>query len=115
MLFEFLKLLVVSVISEAPFLSGDRSPAYLAYACSVTDSYLRRLLHRVISWVWRRPATNSLPTGAVLHFCCRKQELMLENALLRQQLIVFRRQLNRPQLTETDRALLVLLVSRLRT
>ncbi|MEO8288178.1 MAG: integrase core domain-containing protein [Chloroflexota bacterium] len=35
---------------------------------------------------------------------------MLENALLRQQVIVLRRQINRPQLTNTDRALLVLLV-----
>ncbi len=39
---------------------------------------------------------------------------MLENALLRQQLIVLRRQVKRPQLTKTDRALLVLLAGRLR-
>ncbi len=38
---------------------------------------------------------------------------MLENALLRQQVIVLRRQINRPQFTNTDRALLVLLASRL--
>ncbi len=40
---------------------------------------------------------------------------MVENALLRQQLIVLRRQVNQPQLTKADRALLVLLASRLRT
>ncbi len=38
----------------------------------------------------------------------------MENALLRQQLIVLRRQVKRPQLTPTDRALLVLLASKLR-
>jgi transposase InsO family protein len=40
---------------------------------------------------------------------------MVENALLRQQLIILRRQVSRPQLTKADRALLVLLAGRLRT
>ena len=39
---------------------------------------------------------------------------MLENALLRQQLIVLKRQVKRPALTWRDRALLVLLASKLR-
>src|SRR4051812_35130738 len=54
-------------------------------------------------------------SGAVLDVCRSKQELIVENALLRQQLIVLRRQVNRPQLSNADRALLVLLASRLRT
>ena len=44
-----------------------------------------------------------------------KSELMLENALLRQQLIVLQRQVKRPALTCRDRALFVLLVSKLRS
>ncbi|MBN1979521.1 MAG: hypothetical protein JW918_19160 [Anaerolineae bacterium] len=42
-------------------------------------------------------------------------ELILENALLRQQLIVLKRQSKRPKLTWRDRALFVLLVSKIRT
>jgi hypothetical protein len=42
-------------------------------------------------------------------------ELILENALLRQQLIILQRGVKRPRCTPTDRALLVLLASRLRT
>jgi hypothetical protein len=42
-----------------------------------------------------------------------KQELVLENMLLRQQLIVLQRQAKRPALTWRDRALFVLLASRL--
>jgi putative transposase len=45
----------------------------------------------------------------------RKSELILENAFLRQQLIVLRRQTKRPTLTDRDRRVLVLLSSHLRT
>jgi putative transposase len=41
--------------------------------------------------------------------------MMVENALLRQQLIVLRRQFSQPQLHNADRALLVLLAGRLQT
>jgi putative transposase len=44
-----------------------------------------------------------------------KSELLLENILLRQQLIVLKRQAKRPTLTWRDRTLFVLLASRLRT
>jgi len=42
-----------------------------------------------------------------------KSELMLENALLRQQLIVLQRQTKRPALTWRDRTVMVLLTSKL--
>jgi len=42
-----------------------------------------------------------------------KSELMLENALLRQQLIVLQRQTKRPALTWRDRMVMVLLASKL--
>ncbi len=44
-----------------------------------------------------------------------RAELMAENAILRQQLIVRRRQTKRSVLTSSDRGLLVALASRLRT
>ncbi len=67
--------------------------------------------------IWRKPTSNclSLPTGTLRDLCCSKQQLVLENALLRQQFIVLRRQISRPQLNNTDRVLLVLLASKLRT
>lgn len=68
-----------------------------------------------VSWLWRRPTGNSLAADSMLDLCHGKRELMMENALLRQQLTVLRRQVPRPQLTSSDRLLLVLLASRLRT
>jgi len=44
-----------------------------------------------------------------------RSALLLENALLRHQLVVLSRAVKRPQLTAADRGLLVLLASRLRT
>lgn len=72
------------------------------------------LQRRVVDCFWRKPTSNFLLVGAVLDLCRSKQQLMLENALLRQQLIVLRRQVNRPQLSNADRALLVILARRLR-
>src|ERR671933_1228092 len=61
-----------------------------------------------------RPAAAPLLTGALADLARTKPELLAENALLRQQLIVLRRQARRPRCTPADRALLVLLASRLR-
>ena len=74
----------------------------------------------VVSRLWRKgpkplASSLSLATGVVYDISRSKQQLVLENALLRQQLIVLRRQINRLQLNNADRALLVLLASRLRS
>jgi putative transposase len=53
--------------------------------------------------------------GTVADLARTKPELIAENAFLRQQLIVLRRQVRHPRCTPADRALLVLLASRLRT
>ena len=58
-----------------------------------------------------KPATPSLTGGVVTDLLWSKQDLVLENALLRQQLIVLTRSVKRPVLTATDRGLLVLLAS----
>jgi putative transposase len=63
-----------------------------------------------------RPATtSSLVLGAATDLVRSKTELVAENALLRQQLIVLSRSTKRPRISRFDRALLVLLASRVRT
>jgi hypothetical protein len=64
---------------------------------------------------WSRPTNAGLLLGTIADRTRRKSELMAENAFLRQQLIVLRRQTKRPVLTSSDRGLLVVLASHLRT
>ena len=63
--------------------------------------------------VWTQPGLPSLALGTVADLTRDKSELVLENALLRQQLIVLRRSVKRPKMTNTDRRTLVVLASRL--
>jgi len=58
---------------------------------------------------WTKPLTSSLPLGTLADLGRSKSELIAENALLRQQLIMLKRQVKRPVCTKTDRILLVLL------
>jgi putative transposase len=64
---------------------------------------------------WTRPdnSNDSLAVGVASDITRSKSELVLENALLRQQLIVLQRQGKRPTLTWRDRALFVLIASKL--
>jgi putative transposase len=64
---------------------------------------------------WVKPSTASLLFGTFADMTRRKSELLVENALLRQQLIIFRRQIKRPTYRKRDRLLLVLLASMVRT
>jgi putative transposase len=64
---------------------------------------------------WTKPISHTPVLDAVLDLTRSKPELVLENALLRQQLIVLKRQIKRPRLTWRDRASFVLLASKLRT
>jgi hypothetical protein len=61
---------------------------------------------------WTKPATASLIGGAAADLVKSKPELIVENAFLRQQLIVVTRQVKQPKLTPKDRGLRVLLASR---
>jgi putative transposase len=63
---------------------------------------------------WTKPDNHAPIPNAVLDLTRSKSELILENALLRQQVIVLQRQTKRPKLTWHDRALFVLLASKLR-
>jgi hypothetical protein len=58
---------------------------------------------------WTRPVTTGLASGILSDTMRSRADLIAENALLRQQLIVLKRQAKRPQLTPGDRVRLVLL------
>jgi putative transposase len=58
---------------------------------------------------WTKPLSSSLPLGTLTDLGRSKSELIAENALLRQQLIMLKRQVKRPACTKADRILLVLL------
>jgi hypothetical protein len=58
---------------------------------------------------WTKPATAVLIPGLLADVTRSRSDLIVENALLRQQLIVLHRQIKRPQLTNRDRKLFALL------
>jgi hypothetical protein len=64
---------------------------------------------------WTKPLGTSLPLATLTDLGRSKSELIAENALLRQQLIILRRQVKRPSITRADRMLLVLLARLVRT
>jgi putative transposase len=64
---------------------------------------------------WTKPDNQSLVLNAILDLTRPKSELVLENALLRQQLIVLQRHVKRPALSWRDRALFVFIASKLPT
>lgn len=68
---------------------------------------LYRLRHGLL--LWTRPTSHSLLGGSLTDLARPRSELIAENALLRQQLLILRRQVKRPVCTRTDRLLLVLL------
>ena len=58
---------------------------------------------------WTKPVSATLVTGALSDLTRSRADLIAENVMLRQQLIVLKRQVKRPQLTNFDRIRLVLL------
>ncbi len=74
---------------------------------------LHALQERVSRWI--KPLTASLVLGTFADLTRGKAELLAENALLRQQLIILRRQVKRPVGRKTDRLFLVLLARMART
>jgi transposase InsO family protein len=84
-------------------------------------TYLRRLKNGCLDALssrftrWTKPLRTSLPLATLTDLGRSKSKLIAENALLRQQLIILRRQVKRPACTKTDRLLLVLLARIVRT
>ena len=79
----------------------------------LTNGCLHALSFRIARWT--KPLSSSLPLGTLADLGRSNAELVAENALLRQQLIVLRRQVKRPMFTRTDRMLLVLLTRLVQT
>ena len=72
---------------------------------------LQRLLDVLTSRFarWTKPLGTSLLLSTLTDRRRSKSQLIAENALLRQQLIILKRQVKRPPITRTDRILLILL------
>ena len=56
---------------------------------------------------WMKPRSTCFLLGTITDLAKGKSELLVENALLRQQLIILHRQVKRPACKKTDRFLLV--------
>src|SRR5258706_16467016 len=74
---------------------------------------LQRVREQVRAWT--KPIAQTVVVGVVHDLPRSKTELVLENALLRQQLTVLDRQVKRPTFSWKDRWLIVLLASKLPT
>jgi putative transposase len=85
----------------------DTVHGLLTFMKRLTGVCLQSLYHRFVAW--SKPDTGSLLLGTLTDLSRSKSELLAENALLRQQLIILRRQVKRPACTKTDRLLLVFL------
>jgi hypothetical protein len=79
----------------------------------LTGVWLQSLHQRFIAWT--TPNTTSLLLDTLTDLAKSKSELVAENALLRQQLIILRRQVKRPACTKRDGMLLVLLARMVQT
>lgn len=79
--------------------------------------FLRQIVHALSQTVkqrlrqWTKPGNHSLVLNTALDLTRPKSELILENLLLRQQLMVMKRQTTRPKLTRRARTLIVFLPS----
>src|SRR4051812_2745866 len=72
---------------------------------------LQRVREKVRAWT--KPVAQTTGVGVAKDLLRSKAELILENALLRQQLTVLDRQVKRPAFSWKDRCLMVLLSSKL--
>ncbi len=72
------------------------------------------LRHALGARRWARPLAMTHATGTGADLVRSRAQLLAENALLRQQLLVLRRSVKRPDVRPADRALLVLLAGRVR-
>src|SRR5213078_592607 len=85
----------------------------LTFITRLTSFCLQSFHHRFVGWT--KPSHAALILGTLTDLPKSRSQLMAENALLRQQLIILRRQVKRPACTRTDRMLVVLLAKIVRS
>jgi hypothetical protein len=109
---KHLPLGLLVIIEAADELSGERlihqpitGDNWIAFVSA--GKFLHWLQERINRWI--KPATPALISGYLSDLTRNRTDLIVENALLRQQLIVLNRQVKRPRLTNPDRFCLVLL------
>ncbi len=88
-------------------------PARLTHRLLTIARAAARSLHRRLLAA-TRPPVAPLAAGTLADLARGKPALMAENALLRHQLAILHRSVKRPRCSADDRALLVLLASRVR-
>ena len=79
----------------------DTVQGILIFITRLARLCLRPLHHCYVAW--SKPNTTSLLLGTLTDLARRKSELVAENAFLRQQLLILRRQVKRPACTKRDR------------
>jgi len=84
----------------------------LRQVVTIVEPLVKQLETQVKAWT--KPTTDSLVGGVAADLVKSKTQLIMENALLRQQVIILQRQVTRPRLTAQDRRLLVVLASRVK-
>jgi hypothetical protein len=82
------------------------------FLLQLVTSLLQAIRQRLRQWT--KPDNRAPALEAALDLPRSKSELMIENALLRRQLAVLNRQVERPKLTWRDRSIIVFLASKLR-
>ena len=90
--------------SETPFGVDSSMIDLIIDAWKQLVNQVRQLIKQ-----WTKPLASRLLLGSLADMTRSRADLVAENALLRQQLIILRRQVKRPQLTQPDRTCLVLL------
>ncbi|HSH80684.1 MAG TPA: integrase core domain-containing protein, partial [Herpetosiphonaceae bacterium] len=97
----------VTAVEESPSVRTRLLQRLIAADRTAAQALRRRLLAAT------KPSAVPLVAGTLADLVRSKPALIAENALLRQQLIILRRSVKRPRCRPADRALLVLLASRL--
>jgi hypothetical protein len=104
------------VVRSLPAIPGERqamNSSPLSFVRQSIESVYQAAKQRLRRWT--KPDNHDPALYTAMDLTRTKSELLLENMLLRQQIIVLKRQAKRPALTWRDRTLFVLLASRLRT
>jgi hypothetical protein len=100
---------------DAPLFMKERFNPCVTYSFQSSNKYASAFTRSENVFRWIKPPPTPLLLSTFADLTRGKSELLAENALLRQQLIILRRQIKRPVYRKTDQVLLVLLARMLRT